>query len=999
MRPLPKGDTPQPIQILTLLDTWPSEIGRINMLYLALLWSGVPAITNKSFNTVRKPSAAPVFFLCTKALCSMAHVEPQLNTSPKVSDEIRKTTCYMCACRCGINVHMKDGKVAYIEGNRDHPVNKGVLCAKGSAGIMQVNAPSRLRAPLKRVGPRGSGEFEEISWDEALELAVSWLKPIRESNPEKLAFFTGRDQSQSFTSFWAQGFGTQNYAAHGGFCSVNMAAAGIYTMGGAFWEFGQPDWERTKLFMLFGVAEDHDSNPIKMGLGRLKERGAKVIGVNPIRSGYNAVADEWVGITPGTDGLFILALVHCLMTAGRIDLTYLAQFTNAPCLIDPDTGLLRRDEAGKQLVKDRRSGDLVAFDTPGVEPDLSGEDTVMALMAERYLSEEYAPEAVADRVGISAERIRKIAGELARTAFDEAFEIDQPWTDFRGTKHKTMIGRPVSFHAMRGISAHANGFQTCRALHVLQILLGTVEVPGGFRFKPPYPKPPEAHPKPHVKSSANSPLDGPHLGFVHGPDDLALKDDGTPARIDKAFTWENPMSAHGLMHMVISNAHAGDPYKIDTLFLYMANMSWNSSMNTGGVMDMLTDKDESGEYKIPHLIYSDAYSSEMVAFADLVLPDATYLERHDCISLLDRPICEAEAAADAIRWPVIEPERPGHHGVRGFQSVLIDLANRMGLPGFTNEDGSAKYQDYADYIVNHQRKPGIGPLAGFRGDGTDAGRGDVNPDQLDKYIENGGFWVNHIEEEAQFYKPWNNAYQDWAVGMGIYDTPQPYLFNLYVEPMRRFQRAAEGHGDRQPPDHLREQIKEKLDPLPIWWSTDDDNHGSEYPVTALTQRPMAMYHSWGTQNAWLRQIHGQNPLFVPTKIWEANGFAEGDWARVTSPHGEITVPVAHMAALNENTVWTWNAIGKRKGAWALKPDAPEATKGFLLNHLIHELLPPKGDGLRWSNSDPITGQAAWFDLKVRIAKTDTPDEAQPVFPEQQSPVGTGPDELKWKLGE
>ena len=76
--------------------------------------------------------------------------QPYVDTSPKVSDEIRKTTCYMCACRCGINVHLKDGKVAYIEGNRDHPVNKGVLCAKGSAGIMQVTAPSRLRAPLKR---------------------------------------------------------------------------------------------------------------------------------------------------------------------------------------------------------------------------------------------------------------------------------------------------------------------------------------------------------------------------------------------------------------------------------------------------------------------------------------------------------------------------------------------------------------------------------------------------------------------------------------------------------------------------------------------------------------------------------------------------------------------------------------------------------------------------------------------------------------------------------
>ena len=130
--------------------------------------------------------------------------QPVLDLSPHVSDEVRKTTCYMCACRCGINVHMKEGKVAYIEGNKDHPVNKGVLCAKGSAGIMQVNAPSRLKAPLKRVGPRGSGEFEEISWEEALTIATDWLAPIRAENPEKLAFFTGRDQSQSFTSFWAQ---------------------------------------------------------------------------------------------------------------------------------------------------------------------------------------------------------------------------------------------------------------------------------------------------------------------------------------------------------------------------------------------------------------------------------------------------------------------------------------------------------------------------------------------------------------------------------------------------------------------------------------------------------------------------------------------------------------------------------------------------------------------------------------------------------------------------
>ena len=930
--------------------------------------------------------------------------QPSLDTSPKVSDEIRKTTCYMCACRCGINVHMKNGQVAYIEGNRDHPVNQGVLCAKGSAGIMQVNAPSRLRAPLKRVGPRGSGKFEEISWDEALDLAVSWLKPLREKNPEKLAFFTGRDQSQSFTSFWAQNFGTPNYAAHGGFCSVNMAAAGIYTMGGAFWEFGQPDWDHTKLFMLFGVAEDHDSNPIKMGIGKIKARGAKVIGVNPIRSGYNAVADDWVGITPGTDGLFILALVHELLKAGKIDLNYLAQYTNAPVLLDAETGLLLRDGDGKQLVIDRVTKKLAPFDQKSVKPDLNGSHllrgithrTVFHHLIERYLDPQYAPEAIANKVGISAGRIRALANELARVAFEEAFELDQKWTDFRGDTHAKMTGRPVSFHAMRGISAHSNGFQTCRALHILQILLGTVEVPGGFRFKPPYPKPPEAHPRPQSKAAPGKPLNGPHLGFVHGPEDLALKDDGSPARIDKAFSWEHPFSSHGLMHMVISNAHAGDPYKIDTLFMYMANMSWNSSMNTSGVIDMLTDTDESGDYVIPNIIYSDAYSSEMVAYADLVLPDTTYLERHDCISLLDRPISEADAAGDAIRWPVVQPDR----NVRGFQSVLCDLGARLKLPEFINPDGSPKYADYADYIVNHLRRPGIGPLVGFRGDGSQTGRGDANENQLDQYLENGGFFAEHVPAGAEYFKPWNSKYQDWAVKMGFYDSPQPYIFQLYVEPMRRFQLAAEGHGEIQPPDYLREQIKSFFDPLPIWYPSLEDKYvdPQEYPVHALTQRPMAMYHSWGTQNAWLRQIHGVNPLYLPTKLMCEHDLQDGNWVKVSSVHGVITVPVMEMAALNENTVWTWNAIGKRKGAWALDEKAPEATKGFLLNHLIHELLPAKGDGLRWANSDPITGQAAWFDLRVKIEKSPVPSESQPSFGTLVSPVGKGPGNLAWKVG-
>jgi hypothetical protein len=104
-----------------------------------------------------------------------------------------------------------------------------------------------------------------------------------------------------------------------------------------------------------------------------------------------------------------------------------------------------------------------------------------------------------------------------------------------------------------------------------------------------------------------------------------------------------------------------------------------------------------------------------------------------------------------------------------------------------------------------------------------------------------------------------------------------------------------------------------------------------------------------------------------------------------------------MEAVNGSTIWTWNAIGKRKGAWALDADVPEAKKGFLMNHLIHELLPPKGDGMRWSNSDPITGQAAWYDLRVRIEKAEPAELSEPQFSTIAQPGGARPrpDEIRY----
>jgi anaerobic selenocysteine-containing dehydrogenase len=440
-----------------------------------------------------------------------------------------------------------------------------------------------------------------------------------------------------------------------------------------------------------------------------------------------------------------------------------------------------------------------------------------------------------------------------------------------------------------------------------------------------------------------------------------------------------------MLHTVIRNAWARDPSAIDVLFLFMANMSWNSAMNTRETMHWLTDKDAQGNYRIPHIIYSDAYASEMVAYADLILPDTTYLERFDAISLLDRPISDADGVADAIRHPIFDPATQAEgRDVRGFQSVLLDLGARLGLPGMVHADGAPVYSDYADYIVRHERAPGVGLLAGWRGDdGAQHGKGAPNPHQLDAYIANNGFWREEIPEHARYYKMANRGYLEWARRFGFVADTAPIVMQLYSETLQKFRLAAQGHGAVQPPPRDRERVATYFDPLPIWYEPFEgaQTSGDTLPLSAVTQRPMFMYHAWGAQNAWLRQIATRNWLYLHPATGARFGIADEDWIEVTSHHGSIRVQAKFAANVQPDTVWSWNAIGKRKRAWALSKQAPESNQGFLLNHLISDIT-PKGD---YANADPVTGQAAWFDLRVSIRKAPSDrvdaavDESAPQF--------------------
>jgi sulfite dehydrogenase (quinone) subunit SoeA len=302
------------------------------------------------------------------------------------------------------------------------------------------------------------------------------------------------------------------------------------------------------------------------------------------------------------------------------------------------------------------------------------------------------------------------------------------------------------------------------------------------------------------------------------------------------------------------------------------------------------------------------------------------------------------------------------------------------LPGMVEDDGQPKYPGgFPQYMAQHERAPGIGLLAGWRGsDGSEEGKGPPNAQQLDRYIEHGCFWHQPIPEAGRYYKMANRDYLSWSRSLGFVASTDPVVLQIYSETLQKFRLAAQGHGAQQPPASERERVARYFDPIPFWYAPLEwqaSTSAGDYPLSAITQRPMFMYHSWGSQNAWLRQIAARNFLHMHPDTAIALGFDDGDEVWIESMHGRVRAAVKRHIGVEPGTVWTWNAIGKRKGAWKLSADAPESTDGFLLNQVISDALPATAAQAQYANADPVTGQAAWFDLRVRLRRASPVDAA------------------------
>jgi anaerobic selenocysteine-containing dehydrogenase len=240
--------------------------------------------------------------------------------------EIRKSLCTICdpTTQCGLDCYVKDGRIIKVEGSLENP-SAGTLCSKGAAQRQWVYHEERLRTPLKRVGPRGSDQFVPISWSEALDTIAANLNRLKaENGPESVVFYCGYPkQLRPFLQRLALSFGSPNYCTESSTCFTAMAMGWRLDYG----SLAAPDIGRTKCLMIWTGNAFYSRTPGAAGLLAAKERGVKIITVDPRNSPVAAIADIHLRLRPGTDGALALAMANVIISEGLYDREFIGRWT------------------------------------------------------------------------------------------------------------------------------------------------------------------------------------------------------------------------------------------------------------------------------------------------------------------------------------------------------------------------------------------------------------------------------------------------------------------------------------------------------------------------------------------------------------------------------------------------------------------------------------------------------------------------------------------------
>jgi anaerobic selenocysteine-containing dehydrogenase len=337
------------------------------------------------------------------------------------------TTCFNCEAACGLTafVDNETGEIAKFEGNPEHPASRGRNCAKGPATLNQVDDPERVLYPMKRSGSRGSGQWERISWDQALdEIGARIRQALQEGRTNEVMYHVGRPGEDGYTERVLKAWGVDGHNSHTNICSSNARIGYQSWMGH---DRPSSDFANAEVIFLISahLEAGHYFNPHAQRIMEGKAKGATVICVDPRLSNTGAKADYWLATWPGTEAFMLLAIARLLIENGTWERDFVRRWVN-----------------WETYLRETR-------------PDLPCEfDSLEQALLDAYA--EYTPERAEHVSGVDAGTIREIAEIIGA--------------------HPTKLAT----HNWRAAGAgNLGGWQVARCLFFLNVLTGSVATKGG----------------------------------------------------------------------------------------------------------------------------------------------------------------------------------------------------------------------------------------------------------------------------------------------------------------------------------------------------------------------------------------------------------------------------------------------------------------------------------------------------------------------------------------
>lgn len=550
------------------------------------------------------------------------------------------TTCWVGKQDCGVLARVVDGRIVKLEGHPDHPRNRGRLCVKGQAQIMSVYDPYRVKAPLLRTNPKGvTGAWKEISWEEALTLAGNKIKEVRARDKRLLIWQKGRSKTEPFYDNAFVNASGATKMGHGAYCSDAAYRAEEYTVaihGGLHPDFRYCNYLLSWGWNLTGAGGNKFCwITWPQEFVRARERGMKVVTLDPRIRPMGPHADAWLPIRPGTDLAFFLALANVLVAKGYLDQEYLKKNTNSPFLVQGDGYFLKVGD--KEQVWDTVTKSIQPYDAPGIAPALEGSYTVSgsrvkpAFQIFKEQVAQYTPQWAAPVCDLPAETISQVAEELGENArIGSTIVLD-------GVE---LAYRPVGIMAYH-VAQQELGFQAFRAATIVFMLLGAVDAVGGMRGE--------------IKRGVH--------GNFKGLDTIKIKDPPYNVYLkDSKFFPINSANPSIASLAMLDPEKYGVDYTPEVLIIHMTN-----PVLSFPPQDIFFEAYK----KFKFIVAIDPFMSETADyFADVVLPAAT-------IEKYEGPLGVASPYEDAttLRLPPILPL----YQSRGDIDIYIDLCEKSGI--------------------------------------------------------------------------------------------------------------------------------------------------------------------------------------------------------------------------------------------------------------------------------------------------------------------------------